>query len=745
MTCLALALCSLLSVNGTAPVPHFDASPKDHLSRVHHDASPDGTLWARGGGYKARAGASGFTFIPFLGSDAPRNFPVRMRLASTQRGTDALSVREAAGVTRSGDRIAIDRGAVRVLYDLTSDGVEQSFAIDAAEGTGDLVLTLEVETELDVTQEEGGFRFSNELGGVFYGSATVFDSTGSSSPVAATWLGDRIELTVRSSFLRAAEWPILVDPLMTPFQIATSTADLAKPDAAYDLRASRYSIVAEERFSATDSDVLTWYLTPAGVVSGAAYIDQTTDSWESPRVAVEPGFFGTTQVLAVGPSASVSGATDIVWRERFDDMSLQPPRVAVSATTEYSCAAPDVGTDGEYGQGSSQVAVYNRVYAGHRDVHSFGFCCGVTWNDRPVAANPSFDYGAPRISTTSGFYGGAFYYVAGWAARELSTGASSVQTARIRYDASSRLGPFTVAGPTAAELYFDVHVSSENLGAGGLFNPYLVAYDDRPSNVSDALIASCRGATLLGTYELQVSEHADRSPNQNDLRIIANERRYLLGYEEKGLLYMTSVESIDGELGIVERRRVVPAGNIVSGSLAATEAAPSTLGNWGGLFVWATEDTGSTTISGAFATHGTSLPPAAGVQYCYGTANSTGDRGFLMISGNTTLFLPKTLRVEALPPNVFGYYLASTTTGLVPNAGGSQGTLCVGGSIGRFGIFQADGAGTSSRTLSPTQIPQPTGPVSAMAGDRWNFQVWYRDALMGSATSNFTNAVTIPF
>ena len=48
-------------------------------------------------------------------------------------------------------------------------------------------------------------------------------------------------------------------------------------------------------------------------------------------------------------------------------------------------------------------------------------------------------------------------------------------------------------------------------------------------------------------------------------------------------------------------------------------------------------------------------------------------------------------------------------------------------------------------SLSPdlTLLPTPTGPVAAAAGETWHFQAWYRDALAGSATSNFTDGVAL--
>jgi len=78
--------------------------------------------------------------------------------------------------------------------------------------------------------------------------------------------------------------------------------------------------------------------------------------------------------------------------------------------------------------------------------------------------------------------------------------------------------------------------------------------------------------------------------------------------------------------------------------------------------------------------------------------------------------------------------------------GGSQGTLCLGGAIGRYAgnIFQSSAAGDHSFPIDLAQLPSPTGNVAAAAGETWNFQCWFRDA-NPSVTSNFTYPVSITF
>ncbi len=143
-------------------------------------------------------------------------------------------------------------------------------------------------------------------------------------------------------------------------------------------------------------------------------------------------------------------------------------------------------------------------------------------------------------------------------------------------------------------------------------------------------------------------------------------------------------------------------------------------------------------------------PGQIGTNYCTANANSTGAEASMAASGSTVLASNDlVLEANGLPNNSFGFFLASQTQGFVANPGGSQGNLCLGGAIGRYvGPGQIQNAGTTGMIAIPmdnTQVPQPTGFVAIGSGDSWNFQAWYRDAVGGSATSNFTDGLEITF
>ena len=140
-----------------------------------------------------------------------------------------------------------------------------------------------------------------------------------------------------------------------------------------------------------------------------------------------------------------------------------------------------------------------------------------------------------------------------------------------------------------------------------------------------------------------------------------------------------------------------------------------------------------------------------GTTYCApGVANSTGVPGELSAAGTPVASANDvTLRASSLPLQAFGFFLTSRTQGNIPQPGGSQGVLCLGGGIGRYvgpgQILNTGASGAFELALDLTRTPTPVGFVAIVAGETWNFQTWHRDAVGGAATSNFTGALTITF
>jgi hypothetical protein len=140
--------------------------------------------------------------------------------------------------------------------------------------------------------------------------------------------------------------------------------------------------------------------------------------------------------------------------------------------------------------------------------------------------------------------------------------------------------------------------------------------------------------------------------------------------------------------------------------------------------------------------------PVLGDPVCSPAApNSTGAPASIVASGSSSV-ADDDVRLTALgvPPGALVLGIASRATANVSMPGGSQGTLCLGGSIGRFAqqAAAASPGGAATVDVDLMAMPTPTGPVAVQPGESWSFQAWYRDANPGP-TSNFTDAVTVQF
>ena len=136
-----------------------------------------------------------------------------------------------------------------------------------------------------------------------------------------------------------------------------------------------------------------------------------------------------------------------------------------------------------------------------------------------------------------------------------------------------------------------------------------------------------------------------------------------------------------------------------------------------------------------------------GTQTCSPVPNSTGAGSMLALFGSTQAATGQLFgQVSDLPAGQAGILLAGTQTGFVMNPGGSQGNLCLGGSLARFNqsIYFPDSNGQVEIPIDMGQIPtNPAQPI--LAGQTWHFQYWTRDFVNGASTSNFSSARAVMF
>ncbi len=114
------------------------------------------------------------------------------------------------------------------------------------------------------------------------------------------------------------------------------------------------------------------------------------------------------------------------------------------------------------------------------------------------------------------------------------------------------------------------------------------------------------------------------------------------------------------------------------------------------------------------------------------------------------------LIIGGLPVGSVGYFLNARDASAMVQPGTSQGTLCLGGAIGRHDaqVFTAFAPSLNGPVTGPgwwsaivldlAQMPTPAGAVAVLPGDTWYFQAWYRD-VNPAPTSNLSDVIWITF
>ena len=139
---------------------------------------------------------------------------------------------------------------------------------------------------------------------------------------------------------------------------------------------------------------------------------------------------------------------------------------------------------------------------------------------------------------------------------------------------------------------------------------------------------------------------------------------------------------------------------------------------------------------------------AMGTQECPGqSVNSTGASGALLLVGSDRASdNDLQLSVSNLPPGVFGMAVNSDVAGFTPSAGGSDGTLCLGGIIGRHvnQVSLSSAEGHVALPIDLTSVPRGPSSAAVLAGQTLRFQWWHRDA-NPSVTSNYSDSRSLTF
>lgn len=340
-------------------------------SRVGEPGEPTYGIWAAGSAYKASF-HGGMTFVPCLGRDYPDNQPVTWRSTSVRIGDrELVDAGRPPVMVHTDYRVEYRHGRVVEAYDVLPHGLEQTFVIaERPAGAGDLRVTGTVTTALwtpAVDQWVGDLVFRDGAGTPIlrYGKAVAIDADGDSFQMTTTCLGNVVTLHLPAADVAAADFPLVVDPLLAPTNVTAvgTAADVGETDCASEgLNVSLNSVFCYTRYySAADSDVVARISTVALTTSALAFADlsaataadharaafvSATNSW----VVVYQSLVLSNQEMRIRGAKFPGGVAPAASATSFE-------LVAPAATHDWR---PAVGGVADGGTGNYALVVFQR-------------------------------------------------------------------------------------------------------------------------------------------------------------------------------------------------------------------------------------------------------------------------------------------------------------------------------------------------------------------------------------------------
>ena len=129
--------------------------------------------------------------------------------------------------------------------------------------------------------------------------------------------------------------------------------------------------------------------------------------------------------------------------------------------------------------------------------------------------------------------------------------------------------------------------------------------------------------------------------------------------------------------------------------------------------------------------------------YCTALPNTSGGAASIGASGSTSLHANSlVLHVTGGPPLKNGIFFYGA---LQTSAPWGAGIHCVAGTLFRLPALTLDASGAASLAFDATHPPASSGPGQVLAGSTWNFQFYFRDPVVGSPSTNASDALLITF
>ena len=439
-------------------------------TRVLFDDLGDRGLWAATGAYKVRFDPTGVTYVPFLGSTAPHNWPVTFRLDRVTVAGEDLAISEAAEVLRARDAVTLRRGKTLEHWLLRATEVEQTFEITALPARGELVVEVAVDTALEGRRLGDGFEFRGPDGGVRYGAAVAIDAVGRRIALESELSGGRIVHRVPAGFVQQAVLPIVVDPVISTFAGTPGAYAFGRPDTAFEAGSGLFMVVSERRYSASDTDVWSELRDQQGqlVPGSGVWIDVSTDDLRKPRVAATRAT-SKFLIVAEGRTVNTSG-TDIRGRVRDATGTFSMLTPITISTSANDAKNPDVGGNGHPTGPDYWTVVWGHVHtATDTDIHYRLVRDDGTFTTPSsiVLENSSANEIAPRISKSCGRSNAPTQSAMVVFVREISPSVQIVCAAILSWNGTILQPTFPVTPSGWALRVFNPSVSSPTEVIGG--------------------------------------------------------------------------------------------------------------------------------------------------------------------------------------------------------------------------------------------------------------------------------------
>lgn len=343
----SISLAILTPPAGLAPTlsVDLDAAAAQALVARSHRVYVDGDqVHAIGPDFKARFDRAGITFTPALRDRIATSAPVQLELESIRRGEHLIVA--ADGSTRptlEGDSVVYQRGdGIRECYEVRSDDLHQTFHFaHRPPGDGDLVVRMRMATRLPVhASDDGGLACELAgIGGVTIGGVTGLGADGRSAPGTLRTAGEHVELVLPAAFVDTAMVPLVLDPVIGA-KIDFTTGQSGAPAVAFT--SGYYLVVWEQRYSATDVDIVGQRVSATGTLGPLTMIYDAASWAIKPKVACLKG--GLPRFLVVWEEDTTLTFTRIRGCSVNLAMTVSTPVTIAGGSLEY-LHAPDVGGD----------------------------------------------------------------------------------------------------------------------------------------------------------------------------------------------------------------------------------------------------------------------------------------------------------------------------------------------------------------------------------------------------------------